>query len=353
MKNIYNEVYLEDLGVCIKAIKNLNNMNNKRILITGATGLIGSYIVDTLMYANKLLNINVQVFALGRSKERLEKRFEYYKGNSNLECLEHDINEPVQKDYKLDFIIHAAGNAYPAAFANDPVGTIMSNVNGTSNLLEYTRTYNVERFLFISSGEVYGQCEEHIKAFDEKNMGYVDTMEWRSCYPLAKRMAENQCVAYNKQFNCNVVIARPCHTYGPNVTTADNRASAQFIRNVILGEDIILKSAGKQMRSYCYITDCVSAILTVLLNGEVANAYNIANRNSTLTVRQYAELVAKIAGRKVICADADKTEIQQQTPIEYAVLEANKLESLGWKGSFDAIKGITHTIRILENDSTE
>lgn len=350
MKNIYNEFYLEDLGVCINSIKNLPKMHNKRILITGATGLIGSYIVDTLMYANKLLNIDIQVIALGRSKERLEKRFQYYKGNPNLEYLEHDINEPIQKDYKLDFIIHAASNAYPAAFASDPVGTIMSNVNGTSNLLEYTREHSIERFLFISSGEVYGKCEEHIKAFAENDMGYVDTMEWRSCYPLAKRMAENQCIAYNKQFNCNVVIARPCHTYGPNVTTMDNRASAQFIRNAILGEDIILKSAGNQIRSYCYIADCVSAILTVLLDGKVANAYNIANRNSTLTVRQFAELVAKIAGRKVICADADKIEIQQQTPIEYAVLQSDKLETLGWQGSFNAIKGITHTIRILKND---
>ena len=167
--------------------------------------------------------------------------------------VEHDVNIIPKFDFPVDFIIHAASNAYPAAFNADPVGTIMSNILGTKNMLDYALNHSAKRFLFLSSGEVYGQGDLSVDAFDEKYSGYVDPTSPRSCYPNSKRCAETLCVSYTKQYGLDTVIARPSHTYGANFTELDNRANVQFVNRAIKGDDIVLLSAGNQLRSYTYI----------------------------------------------------------------------------------------------------
>lgn len=245
------------------------------------------------------------------------------------------------------YIIHAAGNAHPAAFNGDPVGTIVGNVNGTYVLLEYARKYGIKRFCYISSGEVYGQGDLTLDSFSEDYNGYLDSMSPRSCYPMSKRAAETLCISYTKQYGLETVIVRPCHTYGPGMTESDNRANVQFIRNVLNGEDIILKSAGTQMRSYCYIADCASAIISCLVKGETAQAYNSANVNARITIAGLAEVVAECAGRKVVFMNPDSIEAANQSPIAKQVLNTEKIEGLGWKGRYSVRKGIMHTLEIL------
>ena len=340
-------IYQNDLNEAIKSVIGIEKLKNSSIMITGASGLIGSYIVDILMKYNKNDNANIKVYALGRSKTKLNNRFSDIKTDM-LKYIEHDVNCEPDFDYKINYIIHAASNAYPAAFNNDPVGTILSNIQGTKLMLDYAKKHLADRFLFVSSGEVYGQGDILLDSFKEDYSGYVDIMQPRFCYPLSKRTAENLCYSYTKQFGLDTVIVRPCHSYGPNVSKSDNRASVQFVNNALKGEDIVMKSSGSQLRSYCYIADCASAILTVLINGKKCEAYNIANSNVKVTIAQFAQIVAKQSGNRVVFSVPNSLELEQQTPIAKQVLNAEKLENLGWRGRFGIEEGIKHTLSVLK-----
>ena len=300
-----------------------------------------------LLEYNRLQNAGITVYAVGRSKKRLEARFEGAPGDG-LFFVEHDVQNVPEFDFPVDYIIHAASNAYPAAYVSDPVGTILSNVQGTNYLLNYAKGHGAKRFLFVSSGEVYGEGDSKIEAFPESYSGYVDPTHFRSCYPASKRAAETLCVSYTKQYELDTVIVRPCHIYGPNTTQSDNRASVQFVSNAMNGEDIVMKSSGSQLRSYCYVADCASALFTVLLDGKSCEAYNIANRDARVTIAGFAQTVAKITGRKVVFAEPDAAAKAQQTLISYAVLDSEKLYSLGWRGRYSVEQGLTNVVRTLQ-----
>jgi UDP-glucuronate decarboxylase len=342
-----NSLYIEDLKTVINSLSLLEQLNGNKILVTGASGLIGSFLVDMLMFYNELVCGNIDVFAMGRERTSLEKRFRTHCGKANFHLVQHDVNFGLEGNNYFNYIIHAASNAYPRLFSEDPVGTIMGNILGAYNLLEYARQSGNKRFLYISSGEVYGQGTQEISEFVESFCGYVDNTNPRSCYPNGKRAAETLCVSYTKQFNIDSVIVRPCHIYGPTATPNDNRASAQFINNVLAGKDIVMKSPGMQLRSYCYVADCVSAILTILLHGKTGNAYNIANLDSNVTIREIAEIIADLSGKKVLLEIPNETEKASYNPVTQSVLDAGKLECLGWKGKFNIKKGLQRTIEIL------
>ena len=321
-------------------------MYNSSVLIAGGSGLIGSFMADMMLYANKHMNANITVYAMDLSAERLAARYEGI-DTDKLRFVEHNVNELPDFDFAVDYIIHAASPAFPAAFNNDPVGTVMSNILGTKYLLDYGKDHGTKRMLYISSGEVYGQGDLSLESFDETYAGYVDPTSVRSCYPNGKRTAETLCVSYTKQFGIDTVIVRPSHTYGPTVTKADNRANAQFVNKGLAGEDIVLNSAGNQMRSYTYLADSASAIISVLTSGESGNAYNIANSASRTTIAGFAKEVASQTGTKVIFADPDEVAKAEMTPIAKQVLSSKKLEGLGWKGQFTVEEGIRHTLNIM------
>lgn len=345
--SIYEDsLYQEDLQTAIDSVVAIKKIYNSSIMITGATGLIGSFLVEMMLYLNEKRKANITIYALGRNKERLCQRFDMC-GTDQLIFVEHDVNEEIKFDYQVDYLIHAASNAYPAAFRTNPVETIMSNIIGTQRLLDYANNHGTRRVLFVSSGEVYGQGDISIPAFEETYSGYMDSMQVRSCYPVSKRAAETLCCSYTEQYGLETVVVRPCHTYGPNVTKNDNRATVQFMNNVLNEEDIVLNSPGTQMRSYCYIADCASALMTVLIKGESKAAYNIANSQSVVTIAGFAKEVAKQAGRKIIFSNPDEVAKSERTPIAKQVLDSGKLNSLGWSGKYSLEKGVAHTISIL------
>ena len=338
--------FLEDLSAAADAVVGLEKLYGKSVLIAGASGLIGSFMTDILMECNRSRNADITVYALDRDMARIAERFDEIK-TEKLIYIEGDVNNVPTFDYPVDYIIHAASNAFPAVFNSDPVGTVMSNIQGTKNLLDYGVAHGAARLLYISSGEVYGQGDLSLDCFEESYGGYVDPTSVRSCYPNGKRTAETLCVAYTKQFGLETVIVRPSHTYGPCATRADNRANVQFVNKGLAGEDIVLNSAGTQLRSYTYITDSASAILSVLTTGETGNAYNIANSNARTTIAGYAQTVAKLTGTKVIFADPDAVAKAEQTPIEKQVLSSKKLEALGWSGRYTVEEGVGRTLQIM------
>jgi len=344
----YNKTYRKDLEVIIKD-NDISELKNCNILITGASGMIGSVIVDTLLLGNELNNLNITVFALGRNKKTLINRFSSHLNNPNFKIISHDVNYPLPYVTTFDYIIHAASNSYPKAFSSDPVGTIMTNVNGVNNLLEYGLKNNLKKFLFISSGEVYGQGEAKHVSFDENYSGYIDSTNPRACYPNGKRAAETLCVAYLDTYGLNTVIARPCHTYGATATSKDNRAASQFINKIMQDQNIIMKSDGLQLRSYCYVSDCVSGLFTILLKGEVGEAYNIANKKSNVTIREIAQTLASTNNKEIIFENPCDKEKNSFNPVSQSVLNAKKLELLNWKARYDITSGLKRTILILKD----
>lgn len=341
-------VYQKNLDVILESLPDVSKFHERTILITGATGMIGSMLVDVLLYANKRYGYDISVYAMGRSLGKLEVRFQTCLENRNLHFIEQDVLETLDVEGDIDYIVHAASNAHPAAYADDPVGTLLGNVVGMKNMLELAKLKKAKRVIFVSSGEVYGQVEERDIPISEEKSGYVNTTEVRSCYPSGKRAAETLCVAYSEQYGVDTVIVRPSHVYGPTATKEDSRASTQFINNAICNQNIVMKSAGLQQRSYCYVADCVSAILTVLSCGRKKEAYNIANPDSNVTIREFAEKVSYYGGIDILFENPEDNEKKGYTPITRAVLDSTKLMELDWVGKFDIDKGIQDTLSILK-----
>ena len=313
------------------------------ILVTGATGLIGGCLVETLMMNPRH---DYQVYASGRNEERARQRFKAFVDDQNYHFIKYDVLKTLESDMQFDYIIHAASNASPNFFALKPVEVIKSNIIGVSNLMDYGLCHGMKRLLFVSSGEIYGEGDGRI--FTEDYSGYVDCAKPRSCYPSSKRAAETLCVSYAAEYGADVVIARLSHTYGPHFTEQDNRVYAQFIRNVLRGEDIVMKSTGEQFRSWCYVVDAVSALLYILLKSECGQAYNVADANSNISIRKLAEIIAEIGCKKVIIDLPDNVEKRGFNPVTKSVFSTKKLNSLGWFSHTPIYEGLKHTILALQ-----
>lgn len=340
-----SKCYIDDLAQAISNSSGIDHLEGKSILVTGATGTIGSFIVDELLAYNQKHANKIKIFATSRKLAHLEKVFDHHK-TQQLNYVEYDNMRPVNFDFEVEYIIHNAGNAFPKAFKHDPVGTIMGNVDGTYNLLQYASMHGVKRFLYVSSGEIYGQEAIDKEKFTEEHTGHINPMSVRSCYPNSKRLCETLCSSFYEQNLLDTLVVRPCHTYGPFLTNNDDRAHAQFIRNVLKGQKIILKSDGRQIRSYCYVADCAAGLLTVLLKGNVNNVYNIANKNSVVTLRSLAKLIADEGNSSVEFKKTSKNT--NDSPIQKQILDSEKLEKLGWNAQYDIKKGIKHTLEILQ-----
>ena len=245
--------YQQDLA---KAAKLLPLSLTGNVLITGATGLIGGCLTDILIQFSEC-----EVYALGRNRQRAEQRFQQYWNNPHFHFLEHDICTPLDCSVDFHYIIHAASNASPNFFMQKPVEVMRANLEGLSHLVEYGLQHHMQRMVYVSSGEIYGEGDGSV--FTEESSGYIDILSPRACYPSSKRAAETLCASYNQEYQTQITIARPCHTYGPYFTESDNRVFAQFIRNVLHDEDIVMKSVGTQYRSWIYVVDCAAAILSI------------------------------------------------------------------------------------------
>lgn len=339
--------YVSDLCSALNRLPDPEKLRNSTVMITGATGMIGSCLIDLLAAANDRLGLNVRVIALCRNAERAKARFAHHENVVVLSC---DLTKPLENLPKADFIIHAASNAHPMAFSADPVGTMTGNIFGTMNLLEHLRATGGGRLLFVSTGEIYGENPAVTDGFTEDSFGKIDSMNPRSCYPESKRAAETMCASYVRQYGADAVVARLCYIYGPTITPDNSRADAQFLRKAMAGEDIVMKSTGSQLRSYCYVTDAATALITILLKGETGCAYNVANRESTHTIRQYAEMLASLAGVNVIFDLPPEAERAGYSTVSRAVQNPARLEALGWKADHTLEDGMRRMLNILTRE---
>lgn len=342
-----NKLYKQDIHTIANVNLPWDRLKNKKILISGASGMIGSFLIDVLMYRNEHFNDNCTVIALGRDIAKAQARFSPYWDSDLFSFISRDINEPLSDIGNIDFIIHAASNTHPVAYATDPVGTMTTNIMGTYNLLNYAVKHKTERFLFTSSVEVYGENRGDVEKFDESYCGYIDCNTLRAGYPESKRAGEALCQAFIKQYGLDVVIARLSRTYGPTMLKTDTKAISQFIKRGVEKKDVVLKSEGTQFYSYSYVADAVSGVLTILLKGECGQAYNISDQASDITLKELAKIIASYVGKNVVFELPDKIEQAGYSKATKAVMSSEKLKSLGWEAKYNIRSGLERTIEIL------
>lgn len=341
-----NKRYLQSLRENAERFTAWDRLAGKTLLITGATGLVCSYLTDMILQYSTEQQLNIRIVAAGRSEERTKERFYPWLNQGVMGFAYADLGEEFSITDRADYIIHGASNASPQLYDSDPVGTMKANIYGTDRLLKYGVEHEIERFLFLSSGEIYGE-REISTGVDEAFCGYTDYMNARSCYPVSKMAAETLCASYAKQYGIHTGVARLCHVYGPTMAEKDHRVIHEFLRNVLASQDIVMKSNGSKVRSYCYVADAAVALLYILCCGNSAEAYNVSYRESVLSIREIAECAAECGSVKVVM---DCQETAGATSIEKSILNHEKLSQLGWSGAYNMQRGLRESINILREE---
>lgn len=350
---LYDDVlYQEDLDYVRSLDLPWDKLKNKSVLLSGATGMIGSFLIDVLLNKNEKDSLNCTVYALGRNEQKARARFSKYAEDEHFIFVSYDVNMPLIRDdiRTVDYVLHLASNTHPMQYATDPIGTITTNIIGLQNMLELAVAHQVTRFAFASSNEIYGENRGDVELFDEHYCGYIDSNTLRAGYPESKRCGEALCQAYKAQKGLDIVIPRLTRSYGPTLQMSDTKALSQFIKKGLAKENIVLKSTGTQFYSYCYSADSVSGLLTVLLKGESGEAYNIADENSDITLKDLAKIIADYAGTEVVFEIPDATEASGYSKATKARLDGGKIHALGWRPEFDIHAGVERTMRIFHNN---
>lgn len=344
-----NEIIQSDLAYIVKDI-NFKKLKNKTVLITGASGMLASYYLCSLIYLNDNFNYNIEIFALVRDKEHLLKKIGI-ENREDIKIVEQDVCDNINIDEKIDYIIHMASSSNPKSITENPVGIIKANVIGTLNILELAKKNNAE-VIFTSTREIYGDMKD-VEIIKEDDMGILNNIQLRSCYPESKRMAENLIVSYSYQYNIRYKIARIAHSYGPGmIVKNDGRIMSDLLSNVLDKKDIILKSDGKAKRAFCYVADAIKGLLIITVSNNKNEVYNLANETEEIEIKELAENLTKWYSEYNIKLEYRiENNSNKYVNFKRTKLSTGKLEKLGWKPEINLRDGITRTINFFEGEN--
>lgn len=340
-----NKVLIQDFKYIFSDKKiDWSKLAGKTIVFSGANGFLPMYMIKTLLYINSIKMYNpINIVCLVRNIKKAQSCFGEFFFQPNIQFIEQDVCEKLNYESDVDYIVHAASQASPKYFFSDPVGTINANVLGTNNLLRFAFEKKVKSFLFFSTGEVNGDIFDKKNLVSENDYGVVDPLIVRNCYSESKRMGENMCVCWYKQYNVPAKIVRPSHTYGPGFNLEDGRVFASFVSSILKNKNIVIKSDGLAKRSFCYVADAVRAYFLVLLNGENGQAYNVSN-DYEISIKQLAELLINISENNNIKIEYDYDKNKISSASLHGLLDNKKVKELGWSPNIKEEEGFKRTI---------
>ena len=347
---VLNKIIDEDTEQIINDNQELLKLDNCTFLITGASGMVGSYFMYTLVKLNEDYGKNIKIIPLVRNIEKINSEL---LSKDYIQPVIQDVRYPINYDDPIDYIVHAASPASPKIMKDYPLDTNFANTLGTANTIDLAIKSNCKGYLYISSREIYGQPADDQKYFYEDGpLGQVDPLVPRNGYAEGKKAAENMCASAKEQFGLNTKIVRLAHTYGPGMSIDDGRVQADFLRNIVRCENIVLKSDGSSVRSYTYISDAISAMFKVLLSSKDL-VYNIANEEDETTVRELAETLVGIYPERhlKLVFDIDDKNINKGTAsFTLGILNTDKIrKELNWKPKYSIHDGFYRTLQYLEN----
>ena len=319
-----------DLDIIRKGIANWNMYRNKTVLVTGSTGRLGRYIVETLADVDLKYNLNMRVIGLARNQKKAEQVFSNLLQLPNVSFVYQDIMSPIEIDHDVDFIFHTAGPAAPMDFKSSSTNTLWAHVYGTHNVLEFAIRHNTKKIFYVSTVEIYGtwESEAYIK---ETDMGPLAHLNARACYPEAKRLCETMLACYKQDYGLDYVGARFCHTLGPGIALDDGRAFAEFIASSLKGEDIVLHSDGSAMRTYTYTPDAINAVFMIMERGDSGVLYNVASNKNLISIKDLANLIASLSPKKTTKVVFSKeASVMPYLPFKLAIMDTSKVQELGW-----------------------
>lgn len=322
-------VLQEDLDYISRYHLPYEQLKGSTVLVTGATGLIGSLLVRSLLAIG-----DIEVLAFVRNEEKARSIFS---DNQNLRLVIGDITSRIEIEGTVDYIFHCASVTTSKVMIEKPVETLLTSIDGTKNILELAKEKNLKSVVYISSMEMYGSFDDLDHEVKENDLGYIDPLKVRSNYPECKRLCENMCIAYLSEYDVPVKIARLAQTFGAGILPGENRVFAQFARSAINGENIVLHTKGLSEGNYCYTRDCMTGLLSILLKGKNGEAYNVSNPASHTTIAEMANMVAdKIAGGNIkVIFDIPENNSYGYAADTKMKLNSDKLQSLGWAPEVD------------------
>ena len=345
----FRRVLAEDIDNILSAEFHWERFVGTKVLVTGANGMIASLLIEVLVALNKRRSVFCEVIALVRNDRKGRARFAHILEEENFSLLVQDVNTPLPESLRVDYIVHAASLASPRYCCSKPVDTILANTVGTNNLLSFASKTGVKKFVFVSSGEVYGKTDSSDGVILEDSMGVLDPLKLRSCYGESKRLGECLCMAYSEQYGVDAVSARLFHTYGPGMDLNDGRIFSSVIADVLAGRNILLHSAGTARRCFCYLSDTVTGLLLLMLCSEEGKAYNIGNEDEEYSVRELAEIVAGMrSGIEVECNVPEAGGSIPQPLVDRILPATGLLRSLGWRPVVKVFAGFERTLRAYE-----
>lgn len=339
--NKEHELYKEDIRR-LQSVKGIDTLRGKRFLITGATGMVGTMLVDVLMSLE-----DVKIYAVGRNKGKAAERLGEYYDTTRFTFIEQDVCTPLP-DITVDYIIPLASNTHPLAYSQYPIETMLTNIKGIEHALELAIRCHA-KLIYPSTVEVYGNARG-TDIFTEDYTGQLNLATSRACYTESKRTAEALCQSYIAEKGARVSIARLCRIFGPTMLMSDSKASSQFIKKAIDGEDIVLKSEGKQYFSYTYVADAVAGLLTVLLHGENGTAYNVSSEKTNVHLRDFAQMCADYNGRQIVFDLPSEDEAKGYSIATQAIMSNERIKSIGFTPQYEMSDAVRRTIEILKAD---
>jgi len=337
-----------DLEIILNNPIDWERFRDKTVLVTGATGRLGMYIVEAVSKADIDWNLNITLLILARNGEKIKRVFGESLRLPYIHVLVQDITEPIHWDGNVHYIFHTAGLASPRDFTECPVDTLWSHVGGTRNILELAREKNSEKVLYVSTVEIYGEWKAQ-KGIREEDMGPVSCNDVRMCYPEAKRLCETMLAAYEVQYQIPYVGVRLCHTFGPGISLDDGRAFSEFIKNVLEGKDIVLQTDGSAVRTYTYVADAVGAMLLAFTRGK-EHYYNIANTDNLASIHELAQLVVGLdeSSRTKVRYEAGEGQRLRYLPFKLGIMDTERIVKLGWRPQVGLRDALRYTLESFQ-----